>query len=222
MSAKVLLSWSSGKDSAWALHLLRTSGAQVAGLLTSFSLRDDRVAVHGVPRELVAAQAASAGLPVHEVALPWPCPNAEYERLMREALADAKAAGITHVAFGDLFLEDIRDYRFRLMEGSGLQPLFPVWCGPDGTRRLAREMIDAGLRAVLTCVDTQQLDASFAGREFDRRLLAELPAGVDPCAERGEFHTFCYAGPMFRAPLAVSVVPLPAEDRFQRAELSLR
>jgi uncharacterized protein (TIGR00290 family) len=203
---KILLSWSSGKDSAWALHLLNQQhpGA-VAGLLTTVNEAMGRVAMHGVRRSLLEAQARAAGLPLHVVHIPHPCANEVYEAQMRGAVADARANGFTHVAFGDLFLEDIRRYREDKLAGTGLEPLFPVWGIP--TRELAEQMIDGGLRARLACVDTRQLDASFAGREFDRALLRDLPAAVDPCGERGEFHSCVYAGPMFGEPLVVDAGP---------------
>jgi diphthamide synthase (EF-2-diphthine--ammonia ligase) len=219
MPPRVLLSWSSGKDSAWALQVLRAHGAEVAGLLTTFNEAADRVAMHGVRRPLVEAQARSAGLPLWPVRLPWPCTNAVYEERMRAALARARAAGVTHVAFGDLFLEDIRDYRLRLLAGTGLEPLFPLWCTPAETPALARRMIAAGVRAVLACVDPRQLAPAFAGRRYDAALLAELPPGVDPCAERGEFHTFCYAGPMFSAEIPVDVGGHVTRDGFCFADL---
>ena len=201
---RILLSWSSGKDSAWALHVLRrSSDYKVAGLLTTFNQAANRVAMHAVRRELVEAQAQAAGIPLWPVDLPWPCSNLAYESAMRAACDRAVAEGIQGVAFGDLFLEDVRAYREKQMRETGLQPVFPIWGLP--TSELAREMIAAGLRARLTCVDPKALDGSFAGREFDHRLLAELPAGVDPCGERGEFHSFAYAGPMFACPLDIAV-----------------
>ena len=201
---KILLSWSSGKDSAWALHLLdqQYPGA-VQALLTTVNEVMDRVAMHGVRRSVLEAQARAARLPLHVVHLPHPCPNDVYEARMRAAIADARAEGFTHVAFGDLFLEDIRRYREEKLAGTGLEPLFPVWGIP--TAELAQQMIDGGLRARLTCVDTRRLDASFAGREFDRVLLRDLPAEVDPCGERGEFHSCAYAGPMFTEPIALQI-----------------
>jgi len=199
---KILLSWSSGKDSAWALHVLNQQypGA-VAALLTTVNEAMDRVAMHGVRRSVLEAQARAAGLPLHVVHIPHPCPNEIYEAQMRAAVADARANGFTHAAFGDLFLEDIRRYREERLAGTGLEPLFPVWGIP--TRQLAEEMIDGGLRALLSCVDTRTLDASFVGREFDRALLRDLPASVDPCGERGEFHSCVYDGPMFREPVVL-------------------
>jgi uncharacterized protein (TIGR00290 family) len=199
---KILLSWSSGKDSAWALHLLRQRhGDAVAALLTTINEAYDRVAMHGVRVELLQAQAAAAGLPLWQVGLPDQCSNEIYESRMRAACERAVAEGFTHVAFGDLFLEEIRRYREERLAGTGLTPLFPVWGIP--TRELAGAMIASGLRARLSVVDTRVLDASFAGRDFDEALLRELPAGIDPCGENGEFHTCVYAGPMFSAPIAV-------------------
>src|SRR2546427_319101 len=193
---RILLSWSSGKDSAWALHLLRGRDEyEIVGLLTTFNEVADRVAMHAVRRELVEAQAAAAGLPLWTVGLPWPCPNGVYEERMAALLQWAAGEGITHLAFGDLFLEDIRAYRIRQLAGSGIEPLFPIWTSPEQTPNLAAAMLAAGLRATLTCVDPRRLDPSFAGRTFDNALLTELPAGVDPCGENGEFHTFCHAGP---------------------------
>ena len=168
MSRRVLLSWSSGKDSAWALHVLRQqSDVEVVGLLTTFNEAADRVAMHAVRRVLVEAQAAAAGLPLSLVQLPWPCSNTVYEERMSAAIGRAKDEGITHVAFGDLFLEQIRDYRIRQLAGSGVEPLFPLWCSPAETPSLARQMLDAGLRAILTCVDPKQLPGAFIGRHYD-------------------------------------------------------
>jgi uncharacterized protein (TIGR00290 family) len=210
---RILLSWSTGKDSAWALHLLnqRNPGA-VSALLTTLNETVDRVAMHGVRREVVEAQAASAGLPLWKVPLPDPCTNDTYERRMRETLTRALREGFTHVAFGDLFLEDIRRYREKQLAGTGLEPLFPVWGLP--TRRLADEMITAGLRARIACVDTRTLSQSFVGREFDRDLLEDLPPGIDPCGENGEFHTCAYDGPMFRRALTLEAGESVARDQF--------
>ena len=201
---KILLSWSSGKDSAWALHVLNQSHpGQVRALLTTVNEAVDRVAMHGVRRELLEMQARATGVPLWTVPLPHPCPNEVYEARMRGACERAVDDGFTHVAFGDLFLEDVRRYREERLAGTGLTPLFPVWGRP--THALAEEMVGAGLRARLSVVDTRALDASFAGREFDRALLADLPPGIDPCGENGEFHTFVHAGPMFRDPIPVEV-----------------
>ena len=197
MRPRVLVSWSSGKDSAWMLHTLQQrDDIDLAGLLTTVNETFGRVSMHAVRRELLAAQADAAGLPLLEIPLPWPCSNEEYERRMSAAVAAARADDVTHVAFGDMFLEDVRAYRERQMVGTGLSPLFPLWA--RDTAQLAREMIASGLRARLTAVDRAVLPASFAGREFDASLLDDLPPGVDPCGEYGEFHSFCYDGPMFR------------------------
>ncbi|HEX5387686.1 MAG TPA: hypothetical protein VFW66_13365 [Gemmatimonadales bacterium] len=212
---RVLLSWSSGKDSAWTLHVLRRQpDVELAGLLTTFNESADRVAMHAVRRTLVEAQAAAAGLPLWSVPLPYPCSNAEYEERMRAVIGRARDAGVTHVAFGDLFLEDIRAYRVRMLAGTGIEPLFPLWCSAADTPELARKMLGGGLRAVLTCVDPKQLPDAFAGREYDAALLSELPAAVDPCGERGEFHTFCFAGPMFHRALPVRVGETVSRDGF--------
>jgi uncharacterized protein (TIGR00290 family) len=215
-----LLSWSSGKDSAWSLHVLRERGEhEVVGLLTTFNRVADRVAMHGVRRELAEAQANAAGVPLWRVDLPSPCSNAEYESIMREVCKEAVKAGIECVAFGDLFLRDIREYREKQLSGSGLTPIFPVWQIP--TDDLAHRMIDAGLKAKLSCVDSKHLPAEFAGREFDNKLLAALPAGIDPCGENGEFHSLVYAGPMFREELPVQVGEIVSRDGFVFADLTL-
>jgi len=215
---KVLLSWSSGKDSAWALHLLRQDPAMpIAALLTTFNQAVDRVAMHAVRRELVEAQASAAGLPLWPVPIPSPCPNEVYEERMRVAMTRARAAGFTHVAFGDLFLEDVRRYREERMAGTGLTPVFPVWAQPTGI--LARTMIESGLDAIVTCVDPRQIAASFAGRRYDASLLHDLPASADPCGERGEFHTFCCAGPMFTRPIAVETGEVVTRDGFVFADV---
>ena len=216
---KILVSWSSGKDSAWMLHVLRQQhGDAVAGLLTTTNEAFDRVAMHAVRRELLEAQAQSAGLPLHVVPLPWPCSNAEYETRMGIAVRRVVEDGFTHVAFGDLFLEDVRRYREERLLNTGLAPLFPLW-KTKSTRDLARDMIDGGLEATLTCVDPRQLDASFAGRIFNRALLDALPDGVDACGENGEFHSFARGGPMFRHPIAVSVGEVVNRDGFVFADL---
>jgi uncharacterized protein (TIGR00290 family) len=218
---RILLSWSSGKDSAWSLHLLRQRNEyEVVGLLTTFNEEADRVAMHAVRRELVERQAAAAGLPLWAVPLPWPCSNEQYESLMAQACAKALAEGIEGIAFGDLFLEDVRAYREKQLRDTGLQPIFPVWGLP--TRQLAQEMIASGTRAKLTCVDTDKLDRSFVGREFDEALLATLPEEADPCGERGEFHSFVYAGPMLQGELAISVGETIVRDQFVFADLIAR
>ena len=215
---KALLSWSSGKDAAWALHILQQSEeVEVVGLLTTTNAAFERVAMHGVREALLEAQADAAGLPLWKVPLPWPCPNEAYEALMAQACTRAVGEGIEVMAFGDLFLEDVRDYRIQKLAGSGLKPLFPIW-NPD-TASLARSMLAAGLKATLTCVDPRALDASFAGRDFDAQLLADLPAGVDPCGERGEFHSFAWDGPMFRHPVPVQRGEVVERDGFIFADL---
>ena len=223
MPNRVLISWSSGKDSAWTLHVLRQQhDLEIAGLLTTFNEAFDRVAMHAVRRELVEAQAHAAGVPLWPVWLPWPCSNEIYEQRMLGALESAREQGVTHMAFGDLFLEDVRDYRIRLLAGSGITPLFPLWRQPESTPTLARDMLAAGVHAILTCVDPTQVDARFVGREYDAALLTELPAKADPCGERGEFHTFCYAGPMFDAPIPVTAGETIERDGFCFAEVCKR
>ena len=217
---RVLLSWSSGKDAAWTLHALRMAGeVEVVGLLTSLNAAFDRVAMHAVRRTLVEAQAESVGLPLIVVPLPWPCSNPEYEAAMEYALEEAQEKlAITHVAFGDLFLEDIRRYREEKMaQHTGLTPMFPLWDIPTDT--LARQMIVAGLRARLTCIDPRRLPVSFAGREFDAALLDDLPPGVDPCGEAGEFHTFANGGPMFAHPISITLGEIVERDGFCFADL---
>lgn len=215
---KALLAWSSGKDSAWTLHcLLKMSDVRVMRLLTTFNAAFDRVAMHAVRRELVEAQAASAGLPLQAVPLPWPCSNDDYERIMGEVCRSAAEEGIEAIAFGDLFLADIRAYRERQLAGTGLEPLFPLWQIP--TDQLAREMIRGGLRAKLTCIDPKILTRDFAGREFDLTLLRDLPGNVDPCGENGEFHSFVYGGPMFRNPVAIRTGEIVERDGFVFADL---
>ncbi|HET7539253.1 MAG TPA: hypothetical protein VFK05_05255 [Polyangiaceae bacterium] len=215
---KALISWSSGKDSAWALHVLRKRGdLEIVGLLTTVNEAADRVAMHAVRSELLRAQAAAAGLPLHTVFIPSPCSNERYEAAMGAAIERTRREGITAIAFGDLFLEDIRRYREEKLAGTGIEPLFPLWGIP--TERLAREMIAGGLRARLTCVDPKQLAPHFAAREFDQALLTELPQSVDPCGERGEFHTFAYAGPMFGENIAIRGGEVVTRDGFVFADL---
>lgn len=215
---RTLVSWSSGKDSAWALHELRQSDAvEVVGLLTTFNAEFDRVAMHAVRRELVERQARAVGLPLWPVFLPWPCPNDAYEAAMEAAIARARRAGITHIAFGDLFLEDIRSYREERMAAAGMAPLFPLW-GRD-TAALAGDMMRNGVHASIVCVDPSQLDESFCGQEFDAAFLDALPAEVDPCGERGEFHTFAWDGPAFTAPVFVDRGDIVRRDGFVFADL---
>jgi len=220
VSPRLLVSWSSGKDSAWTLHRLQQSREYaLAGLLTTLNAAFDRVAMHSTRRALLEAQARAAGLPLVTVPLPWPCSNQDYEARMRDACDAAVHAGVEIVAFGDLFLEDVRRYREEHLAGTGLHPVFPLW-GQD-TRRLAEEMIDGGLRARLVCVDPRKLPPEFAGREFDAELLRDLPPGVDPCGENGEFHTCVYAGPMFREPIPIESGEVVERDGFVFADVRL-
>lgn len=215
---KVLLSWSSGKDCAWSLHLLRQQPeVEVVALVTTLNEAANRVAMHAVRRVLVEAQAERAGLPLWAVDLPWPCSNAAYEERMRAVCERAVAEGIMAVAFGDLFLEDVRAYRVRQMEGTGLELLFPAWGIPTGA--LAREMITAGVKAKITCVDPKKLAASHAGCDFDQNFLDALPAGVDPCGENGEFHSFVYDAPAFTRPIAVRGGEVLERDGFVFADV---
>jgi uncharacterized protein (TIGR00290 family) len=215
---RLLLSWSSGKDSAWTLHRLqREDRYEIAGLVTTVNDAFQRVAMHAVRVELLEAQARAAGLPLWRAPLPHPCPNAEYERVMRALIERAHADGITHMAFGDLFLEDVRRYRESQLADTGISPVFPLW-GID-TSLLALEMLRGGLQAVLTCVDPRQLAREFVGRAFDAALLAALPSDTDPCGENGEFHTFCHAGPMYRGPIAICVGEVLERDGFVYADV---
>jgi uncharacterized protein (TIGR00290 family) len=214
---RVLLSWSSGKDSAWALHLLRRDPSiELVGLLTTLNSEFDRVAMHGTRRSVLEAQAAAAQLPLWIVPLPWPCSNEIYEQRMTEVCSRAIAEHVDAMAFGDLFLQDVRVYREKQLKPTGLEPLFPLWEIP--TDQLAREMIAGGLRAKLVCVDTKQLPSTFAGRDFDEALLRDLPPESDPCGERGEFHTCVYAGPMFVAPLQIEPGQIVNRDGFVFAD----
>ncbi len=215
--AKAWMSWSSGKDSAWALHVARQQGLEIVALLSTLNAEFRRVAMHGVREELLDAQAESLGLPLVKVPLPWPCPNEAYERAMSEAVQQARNQGIEQMIFGDLFLEDIRKYREEKLAATGITPLFPIW-GLD-TAALARDMVESGLRAHLTCVDPKRLSREFAGRTFDSELINDLPQGVDPCGENGEFHTFAVDGPMFAEPIAVSLGEVVERDGFVYADL---
>ena len=215
---RVLLSWSSGKDCAWSLHLLRQQAdVEVVALVTTLNEAANRVAIHAVRRVLVEAQAERVGLPLWAVDLPWPCSNADYEERMRAVCERAVAEGITAVAFGDLFLEDVRAYRVRQMEGTGLELLFPAWGIP--TDALAREMIAGGVKAKITCVDPRKVAGSFAGCEFDEEFLAALPAGVDPCGENGEFHSFVYDAPVFTRSIEVRGGEVLERDGFVFADV---
>jgi uncharacterized protein (TIGR00290 family) len=215
---KAWLAWSSGKDSAWALHAVRQAREfDVVALLTTVNRTHERVAMHAVRESLLELQASAAGLPLVKVPIPSPCPNEVYEQAMSDAMARATAEGIRHIIFGDLFLEDVRAYREKQLARCGMTPVFPLW-GRD-TRRLAEEMVAGGLSAYLTCVDPRQLDRTFAGRRFDAELIASLPRHVDPCGENGEFHTFTNAGPMFRTRLPVAVGEIVERDGFIFADL---
>jgi uncharacterized protein (TIGR00290 family) len=215
---KAWLAWSSGKDGAWALHTVRQAGEfEVVALLTTITEDFERVAMHAVRESLVEMQAAAAGLPLVKVPIPAACRNEIYERAMGEAMARARDEGVRHVIFGDLFLEDIRAYRENQLSRCEMLPVFPLW--RRDTRRLAEEMLAGGLSAYLTCIDPRKLDCSFAGRRFDAALLGDLPAGVDPCGENGEFHSFACAGPMFRRPIGVQVGEIIERDGFVFADL---
>jgi uncharacterized protein (TIGR00290 family) len=217
---RAIVSWSSGKDSAWALETVRRAGElEVAGLLTTVTDGYARVSMHGVREEILDLQAARAELPCLKVRIPPRCANADYEAAMGEALSAARRRGITHIVFGDLFLEDVRRYREERLAGSGVEPVFPLW-GSD-TRALAREMIEGGLEATVVCIDPKALPSSFAGRRFDARFLEELPAGVDPCGERGEFHTCVTAGPMFADALHVRPGAVVEREGFVFADLGI-
>ena len=214
-----MISWSSGKDSAWLVHVLRTrTDVAIAGLLTTINQDAQRVAMHAVRTELLEAQAAALGLPLWKVPIPSPCSNEIYQRIMGDAVRRLVDDGFSHMAFGDLFLADVRRYREQQLAGTGLTPLFPLF-GAD-TPMLAREMVASGLRARITCVNPKILDRSFAGREFDAALLADLPSTVDPCGERGEFHSFAYAGPMFRHPIPIESGIVVERDGFVFADLT--
>ena len=215
---KAWLAWSSGKDSAWALHTIRRQGEfEVVALLTTINRTYQRVAMHAVRESLVEMQAAAAGLPLVKVPIPSPCSNEIYEQAMSEAMARARAEGAWHIAFGDLFLEDIRAYREKHLAACGMTPVFPVW--GKNTRGLAKEMLAGGLSAFLTCVDPRKLDRTFAGRRFDAHLLRDLPPSVDPCGENGEFHTFANAGPMFEREIPVELGEIVERDGFVFTDL---
>ena len=217
---RAILAWSSGKDSAWALHVLRQrQEVEVVGLLTTINEHFDRVAMHAVRSELLRAQALAVGMPLHPVAIPWPCSNEDYEAAMSRAVTQLKQDGVSVMAFGDLFLEDVRKYREDKLRGTGIEPAFPLWGIPTST--LARQMIDGGLRARLTCIDPKQLSSQFAGREFDADLLRDLPAEVDPCGERGEFHSFAYDGPIFGHAVPIRAGEIVERDSFVFADLLL-
>jgi uncharacterized protein (TIGR00290 family) len=216
---KALIAWSSGKDSAWALHAVRHAGeVDVVGALTTVTETFQRVSMHGVRETILRAQHRAIGLPSVIVPIPYPCPNEVYEARMAAALADAKQQGVTQVIFGDLFLQDVRAYREEKLAGTGITPQFPLW--HRSTDALAREMIDSGLETYLVCVDLKQLARDFAGRRFDHALLAALPAGIDPCGENGEFHSCVVAGPMFSRRIPIAVGETVERDGFAYADLA--
>ena len=216
-----MLSWSSGKDSAWTLFQLQQSkDVEIVGLLTTVNSEFNRVAMHAVRAELLDAQAEAAGLPLFKVPLPWPCSNADYERQIKTAFEELRFEhNVTHIAYGDLFLEDVRQYRIDLMKDSKLKPIFPIW--GIATDALAKEMVLSGLSAYLTCVDPKQLSEEFAGYRFDNKLLSLLDDDIDPCGENGEFHTFVYSGPMFNSDIPVEVGETVNKDGFFFTDLAL-
>ncbi len=217
---KTALSWSSGKDSAWTLHVLREQGVEVSMLLTTVNTTHQRVAMHAVRRDLLEAQTEAVGIPLMIVELPWPCPNEVYESRMKAAADQLIVDGFEQIAFGDLFLRDVREYREQKMEGLPIKPIFPLWEIP--TKELANEMIAGGLKSRITCIDPKKLDASFAGRVWNESLLEELPTEADPCGENGEFHTFAFAGPMFSKPLDIRLGEIVERDGFIFADLLLK
>ncbi len=218
MPKPTLLSWSSGKDSAWALYQLQQSDEyELRGLVTTINQQYQRVAMHAVRLELLQKQAEAAGLPLTLLELPWPCSNDDYEAIMSDFVAKAVDDGIECMAFGDLFLEDIRDYRIKNLSGTGIEPVFPIWGIP--TDELAREMVEAGLRATITCIDPRLVPASLAGQVFDAAFLESLPEGGDPCGENGEFHSFAWAGPMFTESIAIRSGEVVERDGFVFADL---
>ena len=220
MKKRALISWSSGKDSAWMLQVLRQQNElELVGLLTTVNRAFNRVAMHGTRFELLEAQAEAAGLPLIAVSLPWPCSNMDYEAIMQKTCAEAVDQGVEVIAFGDLFLRDIRAYREKQLKVTRLTPVFPLWEMP--TRVLAQAMINGGLKAKLTCIDPKHLPKEFAGRDFDGKLLADLPAGVDSCGENGEFHSFAYAGPMFSHEIKVKNGVIVEREGFVYADIEM-
>lgn len=218
MKPKLLLSWSSGKDCAWALHVLRQQGVhEIVGLVSTVNTAFNRVSMHGVRVELLTAQVQATGLPLWQVPIPYPCPNEVYESAMRDLMVRAREAGVTHFAFGDISLQDVRGYRERQLADTGMTPVFPLW-GIE-TCTLAREMIAGGVHAVLTCVDPRQIPESLIGREFDEHLLRDLPPSADPCGENGEFHTFCYDAPCFTSPIPIQRGEVVQRDGFVYVDL---
>jgi uncharacterized protein (TIGR00290 family) len=204
MKKKTLISWSTGKDSAWALHVLRqNSEIEIVGLFCTVNKVFDRVAVHGVRIDLLRQQAQSINLPLHIVYIPYPCSNEEYENAMKAFISKTEEMGIEYFAFGDLFLENVRSYREKLLHGTGIKPLFPIW--GTSTDSLSRQMISSGLKAVITCVGQKHLTSEFVGREYNESFINEIPKHIDPCGENGEFHSFAYDGPTFRYPIEIAL-----------------
>lgn len=221
MRKKTWLSWSSGKDSAWALHVLRQSAEyEVTGLFTTINTAFDRVAMHAVRVELLRQQAQAVGLPLHLIEIPYPCSDEKYAAVMADFVARASTEAVRCMAFGDLYLQDVRRYREERMQGTGIEAVFPLWEKP--TRQLLQDMLASGLRACLTCVDPRVLPAEFAGRELTTELLESMPSGIDPCGENGEFHTFVFDGPMFGQPLDVEIGEVVTRDGFVFADCWLR
>lgn len=220
MPKKILLSWSSGKDSAWTLYQLQQdANIELVGLVTTVNETHQRVAMHAVRVSLLEQQAQAAELPLHIINIPHPCSNEQYNQAMNDFYESIHSQGITHMAFGDLYLEDIRQYRIDNLKETGLTPLFPLWLKP--TQQLANDMLTGGLKTRITCVDPKQLPASFVGREYDESFLNALPDGVDPCGENGEFHSFAYAGPMFKQPIAIRAGAVVEREGFVFADLTL-
>lgn len=219
MKKRVLLSWSSGKDCAWALHVLRQDDdVEVVGLFTTVNEEFDRVAMHAVRCELLKRQAEAVGLPVQLIRIPYPCSNEDYDERMREFVGRCREQEVDCFAFGDLYLEDVRDYRVERLEGTGITPIFPLW-GMD-TRALSEEMIANGLRAVMTCIDPRKVPESLAGHEYNEVFLEQMPAGMDPCGENGEFHSFAFDGPMFQYPVRVKVGETVTREGFVFTDVS--
>jgi uncharacterized protein (TIGR00290 family) len=215
---KTLLCWSSGKDSAWALHVLqRQSDIHIAGLVTTVNEVYERVAMHAVRTELLKRQAAAVGLPLWIANIPYPCSNSEYATAMRKIVKQSREQGVEYMAFGDIFLQDVREYREANLSDTGISPLFPLWGLP--TDQLARDMISSGLRAYVTCIDPRHLSPNFVGQEYSSSFLDNLPANVDPCGERGEFHSFVFDGPMFSEPISVQVGEIVEREGFVFADL---
>jgi len=218
MAKEIILSWSSGKDSAWTLHMLQQNpDYKVVGLVTTVNQKHHRVAMHGVREKILQQQADAADLPLHTLNIPSPCTNKEYEAVMQTFITVMQKNNIEYMAFGDLYLEDIRQYREKQLEGTGISPVFPLWLKP--TRALAEEMIAGGLEATITCIDPKKISASFAGRRFDLNFINDLPDGIDPCGENGEFHSCVHNGPMFKQPIPVNAGEVVERDNFVFADL---